>query len=168
MGFVLEADYPPGAGATVMRDRGEIDLFIDGLLTSRCWPFAVRAYAVDESSNQDVDHELVLAVAPQRGRFSLCYVGPETGGVWYSIGQHHDGHIVDYDYLGGLLTFPPAAEVSAQVARAALYDLLVSKGRRPDCVSWHRDNGMRSESFAGVLKSDGLQRFAITQRDRPS
>lgn len=134
MAHVLEASYRHDQEPSVLRTREDIHRFL-GELGAAGWEFTAAAvYAVDEATDENPGHELIVGVNAAAGLGGLRYAGPD--GDWYSRGEHTASHPVQYVYFGTGHEFPDDSEVPLAGIEQALAELLAGGGRRPTCVAW--------------------------------
>lgn len=62
MSYVLEASYMHGAGVRLLRTDDDIDGFLSELLDARADYQSATVYVVDEDTDEDPEHELVVGV----------------------------------------------------------------------------------------------------------
>ncbi|MGX7829171.1 Imm1 family immunity protein [Actinokineospora sp. 24-640] len=136
MGFVLEATFKHGAGVRFLRSAEDVDGFVDELLRAGPDYRSATVYAIDEATDADPKHELVVGVNPERGLGGVRYAGDD--GESYSQGEQVNPHGVVYAYFGTGHDFPADSEVPLTVVRQALSELLASGGLRPGCVAWQK------------------------------
>lgn len=134
MGFVLEASYKHDAGVQLLRTPVDVERFIGELLGAGPDYRAATVYAIDESTDADPTHEMVVAVDPTRELGSVRYAG--DGGEFYSLGDSSNSDRIVYAYFGTGHEFPADSEVPLDTVRLAMVGLLASGGRRPENVSW--------------------------------
>ncbi|MGH3864283.1 Imm1 family immunity protein, partial [Actinokineospora sp.] len=129
MGFVLEATFKHGAGVRVLRSAEDIDQFMAELLAAGPNYRAATVYAIDEDTDADPKHELVVGVDPERELGSVRYAGDD--GEFYSRGEQTNPDGVAYNYFGTGHDFPADSEVPLSVVKQAIAELLTSGGSRP-------------------------------------
>lgn len=134
MGFVLEATFKHGAGVRLLRSADDINGFVDELLSAGPDYRAATVYAIDEASDADPKHELVVGVNPENGLGGVRYAGDD--GEFHSQGEQVNPGGVVYAYFGTGHDFPADSEVPLGVVRQAMQELLASGGKRPACVTW--------------------------------
>jgi hypothetical protein len=134
MAYVLEASYRHDQEPSIFRTHAEIHEFIAALLTAG-WEFSAAAiYAVDDATDDQPAHELIVGVHDVTQSGSLRYAGQD--GDWFSKGEQVSDHGVQYVYFGNGHDFPPDSEIPLSEIEYALGELLASGGLRPDCVAW--------------------------------
>jgi immunity protein Imm1 of predicted polymorphic toxin system len=136
MGYVLQGGYQYDQAPTVMRTDEDIDGFLAQLLVAGPEFTAATVYAVDETSETEPDHQVVIGVNAATSTGGLSYAGDD--GEWFSTGDHADPDGVVFVYFGTEHEFPSNAEVPLDVVRQALRELLAERGHRPESVTWQR------------------------------
>jgi len=134
MGYVLEASYQHGQGLKLLHVDQEIDDFLTELLSAGPDYQSATVYAVDEATDEDPDHELVIGVDADTALGAIRFAGAD--GEWFSQGERTNPNGVRYLYYGTAHDFPANSEVQLLVVRQALGQLLAGKGKRPDGVPW--------------------------------
>ncbi|CRK60363.1 hypothetical protein [Alloactinosynnema sp. L-07] len=134
MGFVLEASYKHDAGVQLLRTPVDIDRFISELLGAGPDYRAATVYAIDESTDADPTHELVVAVDPTRDLGSVRYAGED--GEFYSQGDTTNPDRIVYAYFGTGHEFPANSEITLNSVRLAMVELLSSGGQIPQNIEW--------------------------------
>lgn len=132
--YFLEATYDAEREPAALRTPAEIDAFIAELLAAGTEPIAAAVYAINEATDTDPDHELVVGLRPGSDLGAMRYAGDD--GDWFSLGNQTRPDGVEYAYFGTGTEFPANAEVPVDVVRAALGEMLSSGGARPGCVEW--------------------------------
>jgi Immunity protein Imm1 len=132
--YFLEAAYDSEHEPATLRKPEEIDAFIKELLAAGTEPIAATVYAIDEATNADPDHELVVGVRPGSDLGALRYAGED--GDWYSLGEQARPDGLEFAYFGTATEFPADAEVSLGIVRAALCEMLTNGGARPTRALW--------------------------------
>ncbi len=117
----------------------QIDELIDALL-AESFDNTVAALYVRErpkTAKGRPDHELRIGVDPERKLGSVRYAGTvdQQRGAWYIGGQPVQHDEVYYEYMGDPQEFPTDAEVSLDVVREAVKELLAT-GERPQSAEW--------------------------------
>src|SRR5215216_5486485 len=92
MGTVLKATYRHGRPPAVLRTREDIDAFVDELLAAGWEYTSATVYAVDEGTDSQPDHELVIGADATTGLGAVRYAGDVPGddsgdGEWFSRGD---------------------------------------------------------------------------------
>jgi hypothetical protein len=134
MGYVLEASYKHGQGLRLLRVNEEIDDFLTELLNAGPDYQSATVYAVDETTDEDPDHELVIGVDAETALGAIRFAGAD--GEWFSQGERVNPNGVRYLYYGTAHDFPADSEVPLLLVRRALGQLLAGRGKRPDGVLW--------------------------------
>jgi hypothetical protein len=133
MGYVLEATYRHGGGVTFLRSREDIDRFVNELLAAGWEYTAATVYTIDEATDVDPDHELVIGANPKTDLGAVRYSGE---GTWWSRGEQTNPLGVEFAYFGTGQEFPADSEVPLAIVREAMWELLTTGGKRPGCVHW--------------------------------
>jgi len=134
MGYVLEVTYKHGQGTRVLRTASDIDAFVEELLGAGPDYTSATVYAIDEETDADPEHELVIGVDQQSGLGAVRYAG--TDGEWFSQGESTNPDGVKFLYYGTAHDFPADSEVPLGIVRQALSELLSVEGQRPESVTW--------------------------------
>ncbi|MEV0675908.1 Imm1 family immunity protein [Actinosynnema sp. NPDC050436] len=142
MPVVLTVAYRHGRQPTILRDRADIAAFVDELLAAGWEYTSATVYAVEEDTDGQPDHELVVGADAETGLGAVRYAGeveddPDCG-EWFSRGDRTNPDGVEFSYFGTGHIWPADSEVSLDVVRDALAELLDTHGRRPACVAWQR------------------------------
>ncbi|HVK21644.1 MAG TPA: Imm1 family immunity protein [Actinokineospora sp.] len=141
MGIVLEVAYHNDVPVKALRTAADIEEFMAELLAADPGHRSASVYAIDEATDADPDHEMIVGVNPERGVGVVRYSGgdPIPGDdaeEWFSArGQAVTGTVV-YTYFGTGHDFPADAEVSVDLVKEAMGELLARDGKRPTCVTW--------------------------------
>ncbi len=133
MGYVLEATYRHGGGVSLLRSREDIDRFVDELLAAGWEYTAATLYAVDDATDADPTHEVVIGVNPKTNLGAVRYSGD---GTWWSRGERTNPNGVAFVYFGTGADFPANSEVPLTTVRETMWELLTTGGRLPTCVKW--------------------------------
>jgi len=136
MSYVLQGSYQYDQEPTIMRSDEDIDGFLAQLMAAGPEFTAATVYAVDETSDVEPDHQVVVGVDAGSSSGGLSYAGED--GEWFSKGTSADPDGVVFVYFGTGHDFPADARVPVEVVRQALSELLEKQGRRPDSVTWQR------------------------------
>jgi len=100
------------------------------------WPVlmmvSVRGAAPPDDSIV-IDHMLV-GVSGSQG--VLFYGGTKMGSFWSLADKSHEPGVLTYYYCRNDTDFPVSAEVSLELVKRAVWELLGSGGDRPECVGW--------------------------------
>ncbi|MGQ0838042.1 Imm1 family immunity protein [Actinokineospora sp.] len=134
MGFVLEVAYHNNVPVQPLRTEADIARFVAELLAADPFHRSASVYAIDETTDADPDHEMIVGVAPERTLGVVRYTG--DGGDWASRGDATSPVDVVYTYFGTGHDFPADAEVPLSLVQRAMVELLATGGRRPRCVVW--------------------------------
>jgi hypothetical protein len=134
MTFVLEASYKHGVDVALLRNDEDIDGFVTELLNAGPDYQSATVYAVDESTDEDPTHELVVGVDQATALGAVRYAGDD--GEWFSRGEQVNPNGVRYLYFGTAHEFPADSEVPLDLVRQALRELLANEGTRPDGLPW--------------------------------
>jgi len=133
MGYVLKVAYRHDVGVRTLRTDKDIAAFLDELTTAGWEYTAATVYAVQEGSETDPDHELVIGANAETG---LGVVRWSRDGTYYSQGAHINPNGVEHAYFGTAQDFPADSEVPLDVVRLAMRQLLDNHGERPSAVAW--------------------------------
>lgn len=142
MTYTIEAYFKHGHGKdpVVILSPEQVDQLIEDLL-AQSFDNTIAALYVRERPKTDKgrpDHELRVGVDPERKLGSLRYAGVvgEERGSWYVGGQPVQHEEVYYEYMGNPQEFPTDAELSLEVVRQLVKELLAT-GERPASVEWN-------------------------------
>jgi hypothetical protein len=141
MSYVLEASYKHGVGVKLLRTDDDIDAFLTELLNAGPDYQSAAVYAIDEATDEDPAHELVIGVDQATALGAVRYAGDE--GEWFSRGERINPDGVRYLYYGTAHEFPADSEVPLDQVRQALRELLSSEGGRPESVTWQGPTELR-------------------------
>lgn len=142
VGFVLEVAYHNDVPVQPLRTEADIERFVAELLAADAFHRSASVYAIDEDTDADPDHEMIVGVDPERGVGVVRYSGGDAipGGdaeEWFSVGdQARSGGVVEYAYFGTGHEFPADSEVPLSLVQQAMAELVATSGKRPSCVTW--------------------------------
>lgn len=141
MGFVLEVAYHDDKPAQRLRTAAEIDDFVAELLEAGWEYTSASVYAIDEDDDTRPDHQMIIGADKTTGLGAVRYSGGEEipgddAEEWFSVGDRVNPDGVEFAYFGTGHDFPDNSEVSLDLVKQAMRELLASGGRRPDGVTW--------------------------------
>ncbi|WP_172803338.1 Imm1 family immunity protein [Alloactinosynnema sp. L-07] len=124
-----------------LRGAQDIDAFIADLLEAG-WEYTSAAvYAVEDDSTGNPDHEMIVGADKETGLGAVRYSGGEEipgddATEWFSVGDRVNPDGVEFAYFGTGHDFPANSEVSLDLVKQAMRELLASGGKRPSGVDW--------------------------------
>ena len=137
----LEVAYRNEVPARRLRTEEEIDSFLVEL-SEAGWEYtSASVYALVEDAETDPDHEMIIAFDKNTGLGAVRYSGGEAipgseATEWFSVGDRVNAGGVEFAYFGTGHEFPDNSEVSLDVVRQAMWELLTNRGGRPTNVQW--------------------------------
>ena len=123
----------------IVSNADDVDALIDAVLAESPTNSVIALYVSERPKTEHdmPDHELRVAINQESKIGGVRYAGTyrDTAGVWYAAGSASERDEVFYYYMGHDEGWPKDSEVSIDVLRAAVKDLL-SSGERPSAVEW--------------------------------